>query len=296
MSNVSGLRPVAAFLPWTDRQGRLSGLKLAVFLIALAPALWYLTRAAMGLVQPEPARQLVFVSGDWAIRFLVATLAVSPLRRITGWGKLAGIRRMLGLTALAYGLAHLMLYVIRENLDLWRVTSEIVLRFYLTIGFAALVALVALGVTSTDSAIRRMGPRWHRLHELVYPATALAAFHYFLQSKSDVSQATLLAGLFLLVMIYRGAARLKLPLSSPLVLAGLGLLAGLGTAGIEYLWYHLATGVPAERVFLANFNWQLFTMPAQIRPSWWVALAGLITALLPMISARLLPQPVRRQR
>src|SRR5688500_3787062 len=115
------------------------------------------------LAPPAPPPPRGPPPGDWAIRSLMMSLAVTPLRRIANWPKLIMVRRMLGVTALFYALAHLTLYTIDLKLDLLRVASEIALRFYLTIGFVALLGLIALGSTSTDAAIKRLGKRWNRL-------------------------------------------------------------------------------------------------------------------------------------
>ncbi|TYC52633.1 sulfoxide reductase heme-binding subunit YedZ [Rhodobacterales bacterium] len=264
----------APYLPWTDRRGNLSRLRLTVFLLLLFPAARIFYDLAFGPVFPEPYEQALHQSGNWAVRFLLLTLAVTPVRRIFGWNRIVGLRRMIGVSVLAYALLHLGLYAAQENWNLAKVVSEIVLRFYLLIGFTALVGLAVLGATSFDSAIRRLGRTWQRLHMLIYPIAALALFHFFLQSKSDVTEATLMAGIFALLMIYRVAVRLGgkigLPLSSPAVLAVCGGLGAAATAGIEYAWYALATGVPARLVFLANFD-----VATAIRPAVWVGIIGL---------------------
>ncbi|WP_237151935.1 sulfite oxidase heme-binding subunit YedZ [Oryzibacter oryziterrae] len=258
-------------LPWTDRANRFSPLKALTFLILFLPTFWIGWRLASGAIGPRPYNAAVHETGDWMVRFLLASLAVTPLRRITGWNKLIQIRRMLGVASFAYGLGHLILYTVDMNGDLVKVGSEIVLRFYLTIGFIALTGLALLAATSTDSAIRRLGKRWSVLHRLVFPITVLALLHFFLQSKIDVFQATLMAGLFLWLVGCRLAAR-RWALTLP-VLLGLAIAACLATMGLEWLWYRLATNIPASRVFAANFS-----LAAGLRPAWWVgatALAGL---------------------
>ncbi len=138
----------------------------------------------------------------------MVSLAVSPLRRIGQWNKLIAVRRMLGVAVLAYAAAHFALYVVDQKFDIVRVASEIVLRFYLTIGFVALLGLMALGATSTDAMIRRLGAQgWNRLHGLVYVIGILALLHFMIQSKLDVSQPVLMVGLFLLLMGQRLLAR-----------------------------------------------------------------------------------------
>jgi sulfoxide reductase heme-binding subunit YedZ len=182
---------------------------------------------------------------------------------------------MLGVTALCYALTHLTLYWVDLKLDVFRVVQEIALRFYLTIGFAALLGLIALGSTSTDAAIKRLGRNWNRLHKIVYVIGVLAAFHFFIQSKADVYEPTLMAGFFLLLMFYRLAHWRGFALTSPLVLVAIAVLAALGTAAIEYAWYGIATGVPPGRVLAANLQFSY-----SIRPAWWVLATGLGVTLL----------------
>ena len=268
-------------MPWTDRAGRFSPLKAATFAGTLIPALllaWWWARSALG---PRPLTEAIHETGDWAIRFLAMTLAVTPLRRIAQWPKLINVRRMLGLAALGYALVHLLLYVADQKWDLGKVAGEIALRLYLTIGFVALLGLVALGSTSTDAMIRRLGRNWNRLHRIVYAIAALAAVHFFMQTKADVFEATIVAGLVILLLIYRLAHRFGLPLSSPAVLAGLAVLGAVATAGAELAWYGLATGIPVSRVLAANWHVAL-----QIRPMWWVLAVGLAAAILGWVRKR----------
>jgi len=274
--------------PWTDRSGKFSPLKAAVLAGACLPALWLAWAAAsgalasaapVGLLGARPITEAIHQAGDWAIRFLWLSLAVTPLRRIANWPKLILVRRMLGVTALLYALMHLTLYAVDLKLDLLRVVSEIALRFYLTIGFVALVGLIALGSTSTDAAIKRLGGRnWNRLHSIVYVIGLLAAFHFFIQSKADVYEPTLMAGFFLLLMFYRLAHWRGFALTSPLVLVAIAVLAALGTAAIEYAWYGIATGVPPGRVLAANLQFSF-----SIRPAWWVLATGLGVMLLGVV-------------
>ena len=265
------------WLPWTDRQGRFSGLRAAAFALLLVPALMLLYAAWMHQLGSKPWTQAIHQTGTWAVRILIATLAVSPFRRLFDWNKLIGIRRMLGLGVMAYALGHLALYCIDMAFDWGLIVSEIVKRFYLTIGFVALLGLVALGATSTDGMIRRLGKNWQRLHNLVYPIAMLGLLHFALQSKIDVTEPVLMSGLFLLLMLYRGLYRWKLPVSVP-VLAGVALLAGLLSACLEASWYAVTSGVSAWLVFQANADILTYQDYASIRPAHWVALAGLVVA------------------
>lgn len=263
-------------LPWLDRAGRLSALKLLCFLLVLAPGLYLAQGYARDALGAKPVTALIHATGEWAVRLLLATLAVSPLRRIADWPRLINLRRMLGLSALAYALAHLVLYVVDQNYDLTKVASEIALRVYLTVGFVALAGLVALGWTSTDGAIRRMGPAWHRLHRLAYPIAALGLLHYFLQSKIDVTDPVFWTGLFVLLMGWRLMHRLSAP-TRPWSLLLLALGSALLTALLEAAWYGLKSGVPAGLVLGANLDYS-----GPIRPAWWVLGVGL---LLPLVNA-----------
>jgi sulfoxide reductase heme-binding subunit YedZ len=264
----------ALYAPWRDRAGRVSGLKLATFLFALAPGLWLASAYAVDALGAKPITALLHGTGEWAVRFLLLSLAVSPLRRIANYPKLILVRRMLGLTVLAYGLIHFALYVVDQNFVLTKVVSEIATRIYLTIGFVALVGLIVLGVTSTDGMIRRLGKAWPRLHKAVYTIAVLGLVHYFLQAKIDVTDPVFWTGLFLLLMGWRTMQRFRLP-TNPLTLAILSLAAGLATALVEAAWYGLASGVPARVVLAANLDFSY-----TVRPAWWVVGLGLVLPVL----------------
>lgn len=282
------------WLPWLDRKGRFSGLRAATFALMLVPALWLAFDAWTNNLGSKPWTQAVHDTGTWAIRVLILTLAITPLRRILDWPKLVGVRRMVGLSVMFYALGHLTLYCIDLAFDLGLIVSEIVKRFYLIVGFTALLGLIALGVTSTDAMIRRLGaPRWQQLHNLVYVIAALGLLHFALQSKLDVSQPALMTGLFGLLLLYRLLHRLGVPLDTPrLVLAALG--AGLLTAFCETAWYALTTGASAWLVFQANFDAFTFGDITFLRPGHWVMLAGLVVALLHAVRAPTARKPRQR--
>lgn len=241
-------------IPWTDRQGRFSPLRLAAFLLLLAPALWIAFLALTDALGPEPLNQAMHESGRWALRALALALAVTPLGRILAEPRLLALRRMVGLGALAWASGHLLLYVALLGGDLGAVLSEIVQRVYLGIGTLALLGLVWLGVTSTDAAMRRLGRGWKKLHRLVFPVTALALLHAFIQSKADISPSVFHAGLILGLLFWRllpAERQRSLP-----VLCGVVLLATLAAAGLEWAWYAGVTNLPAGRVWAANWDWQ----------------------------------------
>lgn len=283
------------YAPWLDRKGGFWPLGAACFALLLVPAMLVAFDGVFGRLGPKPWTQAVHDTGTWAVRFLLVSLAVSPLRRILDWNSLIGIRRMIGLAAMAYALLHLTLYCIDLAFDWGLIVSEIVERFYLVVGITALVGLVALGVTSTDAMIRRMGGRnWQRLHNLVYAITGLALLHFALQSKIDVTQPALMTGLFGLLLIYRLVIRLKWPLT-PLVLAPVGLGAGLLTALCETAWYAFATGASALDVFQANLDIWYYPGLDMLRPGHWVALTGLGVAAIALLRRPATPRERRRE-
>jgi methionine sulfoxide reductase heme-binding subunit len=261
----------ASYLPWTDRAGRTSWLKLVVFCVALVPAMITLQAALTGGLGARPVNAAILKSGDHAVWLLLASLGVTPLRRVGNWPKLILVRRMLGLFVLFYAGLHLALFTVEKNYGLWVVASEIVLRFYLTIGFVTLLGLVALGITSNEAAIRRLGgTRWNRLHSIVYGLGLLALLHFFLQSKADVSKSLWAMGLFALLMGVRGLNRYRLPMTALSVLA-LAILCTLATAGAEAGYYAWKTGASWLMVLDNNLDLDLAPRPALV-----VALAGLV--------------------
>jgi methionine sulfoxide reductase heme-binding subunit len=274
------LQPVSLAKPWNDRAGRLSPLKLGVFLYLLVPIVWLLVQATNGWLGAKPLTEAIHQTGDWSVRFLMISLAVTPLRSIAQWPQLILVRRMLGLGALAYVVLHVALYTVMIW-DLAKVVSEIVLRFYLTIGFIGLLGFAVLGATSTDGMIRRLGSaRWNRLHASVYMLTVLALLHYLLQSKLDISEAALNSGVFIWLMGYRLLRKAKLS-TGYVMLVALSIAAALLTGAGEALWYGTMTGVPGWRVLAANLDFSYV-----IRPAWWVLAMGLGMAALAWVRMR----------
>jgi methionine sulfoxide reductase heme-binding subunit len=263
--------------PWTDRTGRFSFLKTGTFALICIPALLVAIALWRNELGPLPYKEALHQIGDWTVRLLIITLALTPLQRVLMWPKLALIRRMLGVATFTYALTHFTLYIVNEKFHLLFVASEIVKRIYLTIGFTALIGLCLLAATSTDGAVRKLGRNWKRLHMIVYGIAVLALLHYFMQSKIDVSQATMWSGFFILLMSYRIAIKFRFALT-PLTLAICAIAGGLMTALMEFTWYGLATGVDPLRVLKANL---IFAYG--LRPAWIVLLVGLAVALIPWI-------------
>jgi methionine sulfoxide reductase heme-binding subunit len=242
--------------PWNDR-GRLSPLKLAVFAVLFAPASWVAIAYDCDLLGPRPLNEAIHQIGLWTIRLIFLALGITPLRQIMQWPRLILVRQMIGVAAFAYALVHLGLCTIDQAFDLEKVATEIVHRVYLTIGFTALLGLAALAATSTDGMIRRLGGRiWQRLHRLTYPIGVLAVIHYCFQSKLDLWEPTIMAGLLFWLLGYRLLARLagmrgRLPL--PWV-GGLSLSAALVTAFGEAVYFRLALGADPVRVLEVDLS------------------------------------------
>ena len=263
--------------PWLDRGGRFSPLKSIVFALLWAPGLWLAWRLAAGQLGPRPINEVIHQTGLWTIRLLLITLAVTPLRQLLRWPQLVTLRRMIGVAAFAYAAAHLTAFAADKAFDLGVVATEIVSRFYLTIGALALAGLAALAATSTDRMVRRLGGRnWRRLHRLVYAIGILAAVHFFLQSKLNVAEPIVMAGLLSWLLAYRLLPEARdQPLRRLVQVAGLSLLVGVVTLGGEFAYYALAFHADPLRLLAATFS-----LKAGIRPGWIVlAIGAVVTAL-----------------
>ena len=154
--------------------------KPIVFLLALVPFGRLIVLGFSGGLGANPVEFVTRATGWWALAFLCLTLAVTPLRRLTGWPALVRLRRMLGLYAMFYASLHFVTYV---WLDQWfspaGIVTDIVKRPFITVGFLAFVLLLPLALTSTQAMVRRLGRNWRRLHRLVYPIAILAVLHFW---------------------------------------------------------------------------------------------------------------------
>lgn len=262
--------------------------KVVAFAGVLLPAFWIIYRTWIGDLGARPVTEVIHFTGDWTVRLLWITLAVTPFARIFKFGRLLLARRILGVATFAYAFCHLSLYTLDQKFDFVTVASEIVLRFYLTIGFVAVLGLTTLAATSTDPMVRRIGGQnWNRLHKLVFPIAVLAQIHFLLQSKNDITEPTLMLGFLLWLFGFRllqKRAR-EVPLWQ---LVGLAFASAALAAVGETAWYHFRTGVDAQRVFLSNFDFSYM-----IRPTWYVLAVTLAIPLAAWLWLRLRPQTVR---
>lgn len=185
---------------------------LGLWAACLYPAAKLLFDAFTGGLSVNPIEDITDRTGWWALFALAATLAITPLRRATGWQWLIRYRRQLGLTSFVYATLHLLTYAVLDlGLDLSHLGADLVERPFMTIGFLAWSILLALAFTSTKRAMRALGGRWQRLHRLVYLAAGLATLHYFWSQKADKLEPLLFAAGFALLLgarlVYRGVRR-----------------------------------------------------------------------------------------
>jgi methionine sulfoxide reductase heme-binding subunit len=178
--------------------------KAAVFVLAAAPAVVLAVDGVRGTLTADPIKEITHRTGWWAITLLMATLAVTPVRRLTGWNRLVQVRRMLGLFAFCYTVLHLLAYVVLDLFFAFDILLEDVMeRPYITVGFAAFLILLALAVTSTQGWIRRLGRRWQQLHRLVYVAAVLGVVHFYWQVKADTREPLIYAGILVVLLAAR---------------------------------------------------------------------------------------------
>lgn len=256
-------------VPWRDRRGRFLPFKAAVLMSLLIPGALYGLWLANGNLGGRPIIEAIHGTGLWAIRFLLISLAITPFARALDWPTLLLVRRNVGVASACYAVAHLCLYVVDQKFVLTTVISEIALRFYLTIGFAALLVLLSLAATSTDAWVKKLGRNWKRLHRLAYPLAAVALLHFYIQSKLNVAEPVFVSGLFVWLMAWRAVPetwrRKQSVAVTAAVYSGLAIVAGLATAGLEFAWYGLATKINPWRVLYANES-----IARGLRPAHWV--------------------------
>jgi sulfoxide reductase heme-binding subunit YedZ len=236
-------------------------LRLVTLIGLCLPALELAWRWYNGDLEPRPVTVATHSTGDWAVIFLMLSLAMTPARALFDWMPLVQIRRRIGVAAALYAGAHFLIYVLDQKWNLVVVATEIIKRFYLTIGFVALLALVVLAITSTDGWQKRLRRNWKRLHWLIYPAAFIAIVHFFIQSKVKIGEPAFTAGLFIWLMLWRVLpAKLQ---RGYLGLALLGVSATLVTVVFEATWYWLVNGRDPVVALLANLDPELVFRPAQ---------------------------------
>lgn len=195
------------------KKGTLRALKAAVFILCLIPlAMLALDTFGVGgrSLGANPVEELIHRNGKWGLNFLLITLSITPLRRITGWNWLIRFRRMLGLFSFFYIVLHFFMYAgLDQRFNLAYIFEDILERPYITLGITGLLLLIPLAVTSTNGMMRRLGRRWQKLHRLVYVVAVLGVWHFYWQVKQDVREPLIYAGILAILFSVRISYYLK---------------------------------------------------------------------------------------
>ena len=180
-------------------------IKILVFALALIPAARLVVGLFTGGLGANPVEHITHTTGTFALVFLMITLAVTPLRRLTGYGRLIRLRRMLGLFAFFYTVLHLSTFVVLDHFfDPAAILQDVFKRPYITAGSVGFLLMVPLAVTSTDGMIRRLGGRrWQQLHRLVYFSAIAGVVHFLWLVKADLREPLIFAGVLALLLGYR---------------------------------------------------------------------------------------------
>ena len=190
-----------------DPKRRVLVLKALIWVVGLGPVLWLTFGFFRDTLGANPIEKIILVEGRWTLVFLLLTMAVTPVRRLTSWNRVVQLRRLLGLFAFFHASVHFLAYAGLDQFFALRfIIEDVVERPYITAGFSALVLLIPLAVTSTKGWIRRLGKRWQRLHRLAYVAAGLGVLHFYWKVRADtfwpLVSALLLAAMFLVRLWY----------------------------------------------------------------------------------------------
>lgn len=178
--------------------------KILVFLACLTPFLWLVTRTLTGRLGINPVEDLELTTGIWALRLLIVTLLVTPLRRVSGWNRIIQYRRMLGLFAFFYASLHFAIYVAVDQFFAFEfIVKDVAKRPFITMGFIAFVLMIPLALTSTKGWIRRLGRRWGLLHRLIYVSAVCAAIHYLWKVKVMIGSPVYYAAAIGILLAFR---------------------------------------------------------------------------------------------
>ncbi|MDH5547226.1 MAG: sulfoxide reductase heme-binding subunit YedZ [Gammaproteobacteria bacterium] len=187
---------------WSPK--RLFVLKLTIFFLSLLPAAQLVYAFFMQKLGANPVETLSHTTGDWALYFLLLTLAITPLRKFTGRHALVRFRRMLALFAFFYALIHFSIWLVLDHEFVWgAIIKDIIKRPYITFGFLSFILMAPLAITSTNGWMRRLGAQWKRLHRLVYIIAILAILHFIWLVKADFLDPLVYGILLSLLLVLR---------------------------------------------------------------------------------------------
>ncbi len=189
----------------------------ALWLLVIVPAIVLVAQLLLDQLGAEPIEALQHASGEWTLRLLAASLAVTPLMRLTGWGWLVAQRRFLGLAAFFWALGHLSVYIVLDQFFDWpEIVKDILKHLYITVGMLAFVLMIPLALTSSKWSIKRLGgKRWNQLHRLVYVSAIAGCVHFLWAVKKDLAEPMLYAAVFVVLFALRFILRKPGPRSPP---------------------------------------------------------------------------------
>jgi sulfoxide reductase heme-binding subunit YedZ len=264
---------VHSIWPWQDRKHGFSWLKAGAFALMFLPAIWLLYQIGTEQFGPVPLGGMTYWSGLWATALLMLALAITPAATIFRWSRLIIVRRMIGVTALAYTIAHIIIYFALRLWNFASIAHEMATRVSLILATVATAGLIALGATSLDAAVRRMGAKgWQRLHNTVYVISALALIHYLL-SPDIYPEQYLMSGMFFWLMVWRVMNSRGLGVDAR-ALAILAVASCLFTALLEAGWIWAYHGFEPAGTLDNNF-----TLDLGLSPAWKILVLGLLVAL-----------------
>lgn len=178
--------------------------KPLIFLASLAPLVWLIVAVLTGRTSANPAEDIILTTGIWALRFLLVTLAITPVRRLTGWHEVIRFRRMFGLFAFFYAGVHALSYIAFDRFfALGEILADVAKRPFITAGAVAFVLMVPLALTSTRRSIRALGRRWQLLHRLVYVSAAAACLHFVWKVKVVLGEPVYYAAILAALLGFR---------------------------------------------------------------------------------------------
>jgi methionine sulfoxide reductase heme-binding subunit len=175
-----------------------------LFVVCLVPFFVLIFKAVTGNLGTNPIEEVRLFTGDWTLYFLLITLGVTPLRKISGWNGLIRYRRMLGLYAFFYACLHFLSYIILDQFFDWEeIWLDVLKRPYITIGTAAFVLMIPLAVTSTNNMMKKLGKNWKHLHSLIYLIATLGVLHFLWLVKADIREPVLMGIILISLLVLR---------------------------------------------------------------------------------------------
>lgn len=179
-------------------------LKPVVFVLSLLPLALLIEALLANALGPNPVETVLHTTGDWALRFLLITLAMTPLRRLSGQGVWLRLRRMFGLFCFFYASLHFLTWLGLDREFVWSgVVEDVIKRPYITLGFLAFILLIPLAATSTKGMMRRLGAVWRKLHRLIYLIGVLAVAHFLWLVKADLVEPLLYGAILVALLLAR---------------------------------------------------------------------------------------------